>query len=172
MTNSWKVGSLAAWVLIAAAMAGPAPAEAQWLRSFEARLTATATLTPEEDPCYVLVREMGTAVSRQLGTLTWSDVEVANFCSVENGVSVVAQFSLTATDGSRIFGTFETSGTFTATGGIEISGTFRFQSGTGRFEGIRGNGTIRATAPPPGSTDPIRGQMQGLYHVRGGGGGC
>jgi hypothetical protein len=126
-----------------------ARAEAASVKRFSLPLTGVAHLTPTPDPCIFLNAETGSGTTTQWGDFTWADNEVVNFCSVQGGISVVSLFTLSASSGAKIFGSFETKGTFTPEGTLEISGLYRFISGTGAFSGVQGGGTIGVTAQTP-----------------------
>lgn len=62
-------------------------------------------------------------------------------CLDEASLLFTAQFTLTAENGDRVFGTASGFGVPTSATTFDVRGTWNFKDGTGRFERIRGNGT-------------------------------
>lgn len=61
-------------------------------------------------------------------------------CLDEATLLFTAQFTLTAENGDRVFGTASGFGVPTSATTFDIRGTWNFKDGTGRFKRIRGNG--------------------------------
>jgi hypothetical protein len=134
---------------------------------FDIALQGDAHLSPTPDPCLVLNAEVAQGMSDALGKLAWTDLEIANFCSVPGGVGVVAQFALAAPNGDKLFGTFETTGHPGADGLLHIEGTFRIVGGTGGYAGAVGAGSIAALADRPDASGvgAVAGTMSGRLRL-------
>lgn len=66
---------------------------------------------------------------------------VSEFVCLDEGTLLfTAQFTLTAENGDRVFGTASGFGVPTSATTFDIRGTWNFKDGTGRFKRIRGNG--------------------------------
>lgn len=113
---------------------------------FKARLTGNAHLSPTDDPSVLRNDETGMGIATHLGAFTWADVEYANFAVIPGGVAVVATFTMTASDGDQLYGTFTSTGNFDKDGNLVIHGRYQFAGGTGRFSDATGSGDIDAIA--------------------------
>jgi hypothetical protein len=132
-------------------------------RPFVALIDGHANPVPTEDPCVLFNTEFAQVKASHLGNATWESTETANFCTNPEGVDVVGEFTLTAANGDKVFGTYTTllHPNF-ETQTLSASGQYVVTGGTGRFDGATGGGLIVATgslAPPFGVTGAMNGTI-------------
>ena len=126
-----------------------------------AELTGSANLTPTDDACVLRNDETGSGEATHLGSFTWRDVELVDFCAIPGGVSVVGQFTMTAANGDLLHGELATTGVFDQDGTLDIQGDYVLTGGTGRFVDATGSGEIDVTAyQSPGL--PFEGTLRGI----------
>jgi hypothetical protein len=89
--------------------------------------------------------EIGVGNATHLGKFKWEDEETATF-NPDFTFSVVGSFTMTAANGDKLTGTFETTGFVNAEGQLVINGEYVFDGGTGRFANATGEGTLDALA--------------------------
>jgi hypothetical protein len=146
-------GTLArnAWPVIVAVSVGVLPLVADRAaateRPFEARWDGNAHLSDTEIPWITRNDETGEGEATHLGLFTWESVEYVDFSNFPVTISVTGQFVMTAADGDRVYGTYETVGIPDLENGrLLIQGTFHVTGGTGRFAGASGGGELDAIA--------------------------
>ena len=115
-------------------------------RPFLAALTGNAHLSETKNPWIQRNDETGAGEATHLGGFTWASVESVNFKDFPPQVSVVATFTMTASDGDELVGEYTTVGLANDEGNLDILGVFSFTGGTGRFAGATGGGLLQATA--------------------------
>lgn len=138
-------------------------AEGGTARPFAALIEGHANPVPTADPCVLFNTEFAQVRASHLGKATWESTETANFCTNPEGVDVVGEFTLTAANGDKVFGTYTTllHPNFDAQT-LSASGQYVITGGTGRFEHASGGGLIVATgslAPPFGVTGAMNGTI-------------
>jgi hypothetical protein len=119
---------------------------------FRATLTGHAGPQPTADPCVLSNTEGGSGVATHLGAVDWTSAETVNFCTNLEGADVEGTFVWTAANGDEIRGRYVTvAHPDFAAGTITFAGTWEVTSGTGRFAGATGEGTLSghgSLAPP------------------------
>ena len=115
-------------------------------RPFLAAWTGNAHLSETQKPWIQRNDETGAGEATHLGAFTWASVELVNFKDFPPRVSVVATFTMTASDGDELIGEYTTVGLANDEGNLDILGVFFFTGGTGRFAGATGGGLLQATA--------------------------
>lgn len=129
-------------------------------RPFLAAWTGNAHLSETRNPWIQRNDETGAGEATHLGSFTWASVEFVNFKDFPPKVTVVATFTMTASDGDELFGEYNTVGLANDEGNLEILGVLSFTGGTGRFEDATGGGLLQATAFfAPGL--PFEGELSG-----------
>lgn len=135
----------------AAPLFDPIPAQLSSVATRPLVVAITGHANPDFSlgPCNVINEEAGTGIGQHLGALSWTSEEVANFCVDPNDperAEVTGAFTMTASNGDRITGTYVTvvladfaAGTLTADGEFVITG------GTGRFTEASGSGAVHVT---------------------------
>lgn len=133
-----------AFVIVAVALAlllhvPSAPADE--LVPFEVNLVGFAAPVFNKDGT-ISNTEVASGNATHLGLVTWNSQELATPIS-ENQLSVCGSFTLTAANGDKVFGTYETIGTIDFSTFIgKFEGPFVITGGTGRFANATGSGTI------------------------------
>jgi hypothetical protein len=136
ITAAFAVGAIARFP--GGAAAGESPFQAAW--------TGNAHLSETKKPWIQRNDETGAGEATHLGGFTWASVESVNFKDFPPQVSVVATFTMTASDGDELFGEYTTVGLANDEGNLDILGVFFFTGGTGRFAGATGGGLLQAIA--------------------------
>jgi hypothetical protein len=132
------------------------------LRPLSVKLDGHANPVFQPDGCTIINDEQGTGHSRHMGAIAWQSHEVVDVCANPEGADVIGEFVLTAADGDRVTGTYQTLAQLDfGAGEVRALGTFQITGGTGRFADASGQGMISAVgslAPPFG----VLGQMSGV----------
>lgn len=118
--------------------------------SFSAYITAETTLFPDDQPNH-LVQLAELHATQKSPDPEWNDARLS-YCGVTDLVSGTGMqqgyYVNEHADGDRDCGTFE--GRVRSDGGqVIVEGTFTITSGTGKYKGIRGNGTFKARQLSP-----------------------
>jgi hypothetical protein len=122
------------------------PVQAGNPRPFKATQTGNAHLTPTDNPRFVRNDETGTGNATHLGLYSWTSVEIVDFIGFPPDVAVCGSFTMTAADGDKLYGAYETTGRLIDPVTLEVQGTFTFTGGTGRFANAAGGGVLGAKA--------------------------
>jgi hypothetical protein len=131
--------------------------------SFSAYVSAETTLFPEDQPNHqVQLAEI--RATQKSPDPSWNNARLT-YCGITDLVSGTGKqhgyFVNEHPDGDRDCGTFE--GRATTSGGqLTLEGTFTFTTGTGKLEGIRGNGTFKGRQVSP---TEIEMNWTGAYEV-------
>lgn len=112
-------------------------------RPFAVVLEGNANPMPTEDPCTLLNTETAVGRALDIGRITWESRELVYVCS--DPAEVEGEFVITAANGDRIVGVYETRARLDfTTNEVTAFGFFKITGGSGRFEGARGGGVITA----------------------------
>jgi hypothetical protein len=133
--------------------------------SFSGRVNVQASFSLRDQPNHELqtVEIAGVQRSPDPGwhdsrMVYWSTADIHSGHGVERGYFVNERAG-----GDRDWGTFE--GTLEATGtAVTTEGTFTFTGGSGKFNGITGNGTYRGRMTSPAQVDV---EWKGAYQLAG-----
>jgi hypothetical protein len=119
---------------------------------FIVALQGHANPAPTEDPCVLVNTEEATGSALGIGPITWASREVVNLCLNAEGAEVKGEFTITAANGDRLFGVYQTLAKLDfESNEITAHGRYRIVGGTGTFNGASGEGIIGAAgslAPP------------------------
>src|SRR5688500_7468291 len=91
-------------------------------RPFKARLAGNTKWSPTPEPTVVRNDETAEGQATHLGRFTWKSVEFVTF--VPGGVEVEGTFVMTAANGDKVFGTYETTGAVNGDGNLIIHGAY------------------------------------------------
>ncbi len=108
-------------------------------------ISGNANPVPTGDPCILINSEAGSGIATALGMTGWASEEVVDFCADgdPNTAAVEGQLVLTAANGDEIFAVYHTLATVNnEIAVITFAGTYEFTGGTGRFDDIRGSGSL------------------------------
>ena len=99
-------------------------------------------------PCTLTNHEIYTGVALPIGAFSGTEDETIQFisCSPPSppGPSIVVSGKFTwMVNGDEIDGELQTTGTLDPVNGAIFQGSFRFLSGTGKFEHVKGSGTLQ-----------------------------
>lgn len=133
-------------------------------RPFSVTISGNANPVPDpSNPCILLNTETATGTALHLGASEWASTEVVDFCSIPPAAEIAGEFVVSAANGDRIFGRYQTVGQVDfAASLITVIGRYQITGGSGRFEGATGEGEITATgslAPPFGFTGGLFGRI-------------
>ena len=100
------------------------------------------------DSCTLTNHEIYTGVALPIGAFSGTEDETIQFisCSPPSppGPSIVVSGKFTwMVNGDEIDGELQTTGTLDPVNGAIFQGSFRFLSGTGKFEHVKGSGTLQ-----------------------------
>lgn len=113
---------------------------AQGATTFQTNLALVSLPASSNDDCpgtTVRFNVTGSGPATSLGTVSVNEF----VCLDTASLLFTAQFTLTAENGDRVFGTASGFGVSTSSTTFDVRGTWNFKGGTGQFKRIRGNGT-------------------------------
>jgi hypothetical protein len=125
---------------VSAIVSAPSVAIAEQL-PFMANLTGNAFPDFRQYP-RVPNHEIGEGEATHLGHFLWEDEELAIFGM--DGATIHGSFTMTAANGDKLYGTFDTVASFDEDRNLLIEGDYTFAGGTGRFEFATGEGKLFA----------------------------
>jgi hypothetical protein len=108
--------------------------------TFKADLALISLPAPSNEGCpanTVRFDVTGSGSATNLGSTSVSEF----VCLDTASLLFTAQFTLTAENGDKVFGIASGFGVPTSATTFDVRGTWNFTAGTGRFKGMRGNGT-------------------------------
>lgn len=127
---------------------------------FEVRLEGFAFPVFNEDGSVDNVEE-ATGLATHMGLVAWHSEEHA--VPIPGGMlAVKGEFTLTAANGDKVFGCYETVGKIIEFPMARFEGEFTITGGTGRFAGASGSGTIvgdGSLLPPFGIVGSLSGKI-------------
>ncbi len=109
-----------------------------------------ASPMPTADPCILINTETATGLAVDIGGIKWESVEVVDLasnpdCSAPEGAEIEGEFVVTAENGDKIFGAYQTVAQIdVAMNEIAVLGHYRITGGTGGFARAKGKGVITA----------------------------
>jgi hypothetical protein len=114
-------------------------------RAFMVALQGHANPVPTEDPCVLVNTETASGFAPGTGAVAWESREVVNLCAGPDGADIRGEFTITAANGDRLSGTYQTLGVLDFTANrITAHGRYLITGGTGAFAGASGEGALGA----------------------------